>query len=170
MPSWHSFRRRSFLKISAASGLGVFLSRLPAMAGPFTSEHFDHLVPTDKKISAESLKSLFERATPEVLRSGELKYVGMPIGGIGAGQLYIGGDGRLCHWDIFNQNNHTGAGNYAKPFVLASALAQGFPLKIGEEARRLDQSGFPEVSFGGEYPVATVDDWSVTFRLPGRAT
>ena len=73
------------------------------MAGPFTREDFDHLVPADKKLSPDWVKSLFARGTPEVLRGSELKFVGMPVGGIGAGQLYLGGDGRLWHWDIFNQ-------------------------------------------------------------------
>ncbi len=103
--------RRDFLKLSAATTMGLMCSRLPVMAGPFTREDFDHLVPADKKLSPEWVKSLFARGTPEVLRGGELKYVGMPVGGIGAGQLYLGGDGRLWHWDIFNQYMGTGCGS-----------------------------------------------------------
>ncbi len=102
-PNWN---RRDFLKTSAATTLGLVCTQLPVMAGPFTREDFDHLVPADKKLSPDWVKSLFARGTPEVLRGGELKYVGMPIGGIGAGQLYLGGDGRLWHWDIFNRRCH----------------------------------------------------------------
>jgi hypothetical protein len=39
-----------------------------------------------------------------VFSGKQLKYVGMPVGGIGCGQLYLGGDGRLWLWDIFKCN------------------------------------------------------------------
>ena len=39
----------------------------------------------------------------------------MPVGGISAGQLYLGGDGKLWHWDIFNQIVGTGDAHYANP-------------------------------------------------------
>ncbi|MEI7534028.1 MAG: GH116 family glycosyl-hydrolase [Verrucomicrobiae bacterium] len=151
--------RRDFLKISAASFLGLAFSRLPAMAGPFTREDFDHLVPADKKLSPDWVKSLFARGTPEVLRGGDLKFVGMPIGGIGAGQLYLGGDGRLWHWDIFNRHENSGSNgpHYAKPLTLASPLTQKFSLKLGDKVVSLDRDGFIDVSFRGEYPLGIVE-------------
>ena len=149
--------RREFLKVSAATTLGLALSRLPVMAGPFTREDFDRLVPADKKLSPEWVASLFERGTPEVLRGSELRYVGMPIGGIGAGQLYLGGDGRLWHWDIFNKPISTGSEHYAKPLNPASPLRQQFSLTVGEATRALDSAGFSEVAFRGEYPIGIVE-------------
>ena len=149
--------RRDFLKTSAATVLGLAFSRLPVMAGPFTREDFDHLVRADKKLSPDWVKSLFERGTPEVLRGSELKFVGMPVGGIGAGQLYLGGDGRLWHWDIFNQFIFTGAEHYAKPMMPTSPLTQKFSLKLGDKIVSLDRDGFSDVSFRGEYPIATVN-------------
>ena len=151
--------RRNFLKLSSAAVLGMTFARLPAMAGPFTRADFDHLVPADKKLSADWVKSLFARGTPEILRGGELKFVGMPIGGIGAGQLYLGGDGRLWHWDIFNQQVNSGSNgpHYAKPLTPASPLTQKFSLKLGDKIISLDRDGFSDVSFRGEYPVATVN-------------
>ena len=137
--------------------LGLAFSRLPVMAGPFTREDFDHLVRADKKLSPDWVKSLFERGTPEVLRGSELKFVGMPVGGIGAGQLYLGGDGRLWHWDIFNQFIFTGAEHYAKPMMPTSPLTQKFSLKLGDKIVSLDRDGFSDVSFRGEYPIATVN-------------
>ncbi len=152
-----AWARRDFLKTSAASVLGLAFTRLPVMAGPFTRADFDHLVPADKKLSPDWVKALFERGTPEVLRGSELKYVGMPVGGIGAGQLYLGGDGRLWHWDIFNHRIGTGAEHYAKPLIPGSPLAQKFSLKLGDQVLALDRDGFSDVSFRGEYPIAMVD-------------
>ena len=155
--TFENWPRRDFLKTSAAAMLGLAFSRLPAMAGPFTREDFDHLVPADKKLSPEWVKSLFARGTPEILRGSELKFVGMPIGGIGAGQLYLGGDGRLWHWDIFNQFIKTGAEHYAKPLTPAAPLAQKFSLKLGDKIIPLDRDGFSEITFRGEYPVGIVN-------------
>ncbi len=149
--------RRDFAKVSAAATLGLVFSRLPAMAGPFTREDFDRFVPVDKKLSPEWVKSLFARGEPEVLRGSELKFVGMPVGGIGAGQLYLGGDGRLWHWGIFNERISTGDGHYAAPPTPASPLEQNFSLKIGDKTFSLDREDFSEITFRGEYPVGIVN-------------
>jgi uncharacterized protein (DUF608 family) len=158
VPPWN---RREFLKGSAATLLGLTFSGLPTFAGPVFRPGFDHLVPADKKLSASWVKSLFARGEPEVLRGGELKYVGMPIGGILAGHLYLGGDGRLWHWDIFNQYIYTTDKgpecHYANPMLPASPLTQRFTLKIGDRIFSLDRDGFAEVSFRGEYPIGIVN-------------
>ena len=127
-----SYERRTFLKGSLAA-LGAACFDLPAfaMAGTFTRKDFDKLVPADKKLSAEWVKALFERGTPEVLRAEELKYIGMPVGGVGAGHLYLGGDGRLWHWDIFNQYIYTPdreGCHYSHQMLPASPLRQQFSL------------------------------------------
>lgn len=159
------WKRRDFLQSASATMLGLVLSRLPAMAGPFTRADFEHLVPADKKLSPAWVKSLFERGEPEVYRGGDLKYIGMPVGGICAGQLYLGGDGKLWHWDIFNQPIETGAAHYAKPLVPASLLEQGFTLQIGKRILPLDAQGFSDVTFRGEYPVGTVTYKDATVPL-----
>jgi hypothetical protein len=53
--------RRSFLKTSSLTAAGLAMLRWPVMAGPFTREDFDRLVPADKKLRPEWVKSLFER-------------------------------------------------------------------------------------------------------------
>jgi uncharacterized protein (DUF608 family) len=130
------------------------------MAGSFTREDFDKLVPADKKLSADWVESLFERGRAEVLRGRDLQYIGMPVGGIGAGQLYLGGDGRLWHWDIFNKpllRLKADGLHYREPLKPDTLVRQRFLLKIGEAATSLDSSGFSQVSFRGEYPIGIVE-------------
>jgi hypothetical protein len=130
---------------------------LPVMAGPFENSDFENLVPPDKKLSPEWVKSLFDRGAKTIYREKDLKYVGMPVGGVCAGQLYLGGDGKLWHWDIFNQHAATGADHYAHPMEPASHLDQGFALMISQEGntqvRAMDHSGWSDISFNGEYPL-----------------
>ena len=148
--------RRDFLKVTGAGSLALLAPQLPVMAGPFVAADFDSLVPADKKLAPAWVKSLFERGTPTAYRGAELKYIGMPVGGICTGQLYLGGDGKLWCWDLFNQAIGTGDGHYAKPPEAASPLEQSFALRIGGKTVPLDKTGFPEVSFLGQYPVGTV--------------
>lgn len=142
---------------SSAVAAAAIAGKAPAMAGPFARTDFDQLVPADKKLNADWVRSLFERGTPEVYRGDELKWIGMPIGGLCCGQLYLGGDGKLWHWDIFNKHAATGAGHYANPMTPASPFEQSFSLTIGDKSRALDKTGFAEITFRGEYPIATVD-------------
>lgn len=105
----------------------------------------------------------------------------MPVGGLFCGTVYLGGDGRLWLWDIFNRNALgiepnggvfqgadqgpiTGS-SYIWPLLAAKyrPLEQGFSLvvksKDGEVRRTLDTdptTGFAEVSFTGQYPVGTI--------------
>ena len=62
----------------------------------------------------------------EVYRGKELEKIGMPVGGLCAGQLYLGGDGKLWHWDIFNKTIGTGDGNYAHPPLPSLAAGARF--------------------------------------------
>ncbi|MCX7009466.1 MAG: twin-arginine translocation signal domain-containing protein, partial [Kiritimatiellaeota bacterium] len=99
--------RRDFVKLMGAGAAAAVAVRLPVMAGPFSRADFAKLVPEDKKLDPAWVKALFERGTPEILRGANLKYVGMPVGGLCSGQLYLGGDGKLWHWDLFNQHQRT---------------------------------------------------------------
>jgi uncharacterized protein (DUF608 family) len=166
------WQRRELLKLSATSMLGLAFSRLPAMAGPFTREDFDRFVPADKKLAADWVKSLFTRGTPEILRGAEIKYVGMPIGGIGAGQLYLGGDGRLWHWDIFNRplvRPKPDDGHYRMPLTPDSLLEQGFAVQVKSggkvQTKKLQQGDWSGISFRGEYPFGIVEYADPTMPL-----
>jgi non-lysosomal glucosylceramidase len=153
--------RRRFLQRTGAAISGLMLSRLPVCAGPFEASDFAKLVPPDKRLDPAWVRSLFERGVPTVYRGDELQYIGMPVGGIAAGQVYLGGDGKLWQWDIFNQQASTGDGHYAHPPKPQSAWEQGFALQViangKTETRFLDQRGFPDLSFRGEYPIGLVE-------------
>src|SRR6185437_6627758 len=152
--------RRDALKGIA---LGVAAAMVPrfAMAGPFESADFEKLVPADKKLNPKWVQSLYERGSPTIYQGEDLKYIGMPIGGLCAGQLYLGGDGRLWHWDIFNQEIHTGDGHYAHPVEPEFPVDQGFALELEQNGqvhrRTLDRRGFSDVRFTGQYPIGFVE-------------
>ncbi|QEH32152.1 hypothetical protein OJF2_06210 [Aquisphaera giovannonii] len=162
--------RRDFLGIAGlgvASAAAASIPGWPAVAGPFAAEDFEDLVPRDKKLNPDWLRSLTRRGEPEVYRGKELAFVGMPVGGIGCGQLYLAGDGRLWYWDIFTSLTpirregviYQGP-NYEKPLRPKSVVEQGFAIRVrkGDAAivRPLDSRGFRDVAFRGEYPIGRV--------------
>jgi len=155
--------RRDFLKLAGLLAAGAALPRRSAIAGPFAESDFGYsLIPADKKLSAAWLRSLVERGEPTVYRGAELDTIGMPVGGICTGQLYLGGDGRLWHWDIFNAPDPglvrvVEGPHYRKPMKPCSPLEQGFALKANGQVRRIDKTGFSEVDFCGQYPIGTVN-------------
>lgn len=156
--------RRSFLKLTGAAALSLTAtSPIGAIAGPFEpKDTADHFVPADKKLRKEWLDALFAKGEPTWYAGDDLKQIGMPIGGIGTGQLYLSGDGRLFHWDIFNDSREgVGAGtNYQHLPPPVAVVKQGFAIRarVGGKTlvRSLDREGFPGVSFRGEYPIGTV--------------
>jgi len=176
-PTPLSLDRRQFVKTAAVGGAGLAWSAwgLPAIAGPFSAQDIpDHFVPADKKLSPAWVRALFARGERTWYAGDDLRTIGMPVGGVGAGQVYLTGDGRLVYWDVFNRNQNTGYGltNYeaGRPpdeTVLGGELAptspieQGFVLRLrsGGEAveRTLDRAGFPGVRFNGEYPIGRVE-------------
>ncbi len=152
--------RRDFLKLIGAGTAGTLFGA-HAVAGPFEASEFENLIPAEKKLSPDWVASLFARGERTVYRGNDLDKIGMPIGGIATGQLYLGGDGRLWHWDIFNLTHGTGAGHYANPPEPAAPLSQGFALQLfraGQyEVWPLDRAHFKEVTFCGEYPIGFVN-------------
>jgi uncharacterized protein (DUF608 family) len=136
--------------------LAAFLVAADVRGDDFNPPPLAQLVPADKRLDPAWVKSLTERGEPQVDRGAELAYIGLPIGGLFSGQLYLGGDGRLWHWDIFNEDYFTGwAGHYA-PVRPDYKLDEGFALRIGDRTIPLDSTGFSDVSFRGEYPIGTV--------------
>jgi uncharacterized protein (DUF608 family) len=171
--------RRTFVRMAGLGAAASLAGTRRLFADDYDSPLFHSLVPADKGLSAAWLNSLSARGEPEIYRGGELKYVGMPVGGLCAGLVYLGGDGKPWLWDIFNRNttgkqvtyggrtfgNRDGA-TYVEPLIPRSPLAHGVAIKFKtrekSETRTLDQDGgWPEITFQGNYPLATV-----TYRDP----
>ncbi|MBJ6369561.1 GH116 family glycosyl-hydrolase [Snuella sedimenti] len=104
----------------------------------------------------------------EYYTKDELKYIGMPVGGITTGQVYLGGDGQLWYWDIFNiqRINPGGPGDkfYLNPMEQDRNFEQGFALRIKKPVphaltpvvKPLRMNGFSDIAFRGEYPIGKV--------------
>jgi Predicted bile acid beta-glucosidase len=178
-------KRRYFLQSSGLLTAGFLTSQLPLTAGPFRiSDFFSSHFPSDKRLDPHWVESLYERGKPTTyLKSkNELRYIGMPVGGICCGSLYLGGDGRLWLWDIFNQNplgavhkvlpislegfnvkeiNNVFGTLYLEPATEEiSPVQQGFALKINHKEttiiKRLHQDDWDEIIFENTYPTATI--------------
>jgi non-lysosomal glucosylceramidase len=151
--------RRDFLRIAGLTVGGLMFSRFDAIAGPFSTEDFSFsLIPADKKLSKEWLASLVARGKPKVYSGSAMEFIGMPVGGFCTGQLYLGGDGRLWLWDVFNAPppSQICAANYSTPLRQSFPVDQGFAIRVNGQTRALDRNGFPGVTFLGEYPIGTV--------------
>jgi uncharacterized protein (DUF608 family) len=150
--------------------LGVNERTIPAES---VSNQYLQLIPADKKLDPAWVKSLYERGEKDVYSSdAAMQHIGMPVGGLFAGTVYLSGDGRLWHWHIFNEESYGIApGNfvfegrerrdyhgshYAYPLKPVSPFKQGFGIRANGKEVTLDRNGFKDVTFRGEYPRAIV--------------
>ncbi|MFA6240514.1 MAG: GH116 family glycosyl hydrolase [Candidatus Hydrogenedentales bacterium] len=160
--------RREFLKMA---GVGFISTRVGGrlaqiMAGPFAAEDAasGHLIPADKKLTEEWIRSLYARGTKEVFSGKSLDNIGMPCGGIGSGQMYLRGDGALGCWQVFNDaysNWVEGTFSTYKHQGVAKPIDSGFAVVVDSGngspvAKTLDRDGFESVTFCGEYPIGSV--------------
>jgi hypothetical protein len=115
--------------------------------------------PVVKQFPEEFPGVLTARGKPLVYtreNSKNFEYIGMPVGGIATGQLYLGGDGKLWFWDIFNLNYKMGQLKgeeaYQYPYVRsrpsekgARVIEQGFAISVKagdrEVRKRFDRDG-----------------------------
>jgi non-lysosomal glucosylceramidase len=154
-----SIDRREFSKVV---GLAATSTLIPTMAdgietpGTSPAPDWETLVPADKHLDPAWIASITERGSPTVYSRPDLKFVGMPVGGLFAGQLYLGGDGKLWLWDIFNGLHNTAGEHYAHPQEAFSPVDQGFILRVGDKNFPLDATSFSDITFRGEYPIGLV--------------
>jgi len=167
-------QRRDFIKVMGLGIAGLTIDfNHPLSAGLYQK---NYQIPIDKNLDPDWVRSLYERGTPETYTGQDLVYIGMPVGGICAGQVYLGGDGKLWLWDIFNDTKEgvTSAvhhlngrkvrardgSNYIVPITQEYPFDQGFAVKIQQGnsmwSKRLDYKGFKNITFKGRYPVGEV--------------
>jgi len=167
--------RRDFMAFTAAGAAGAVLNNtlLPVIAGPFEENEYLKTIPVDKKLNPQWVASLTARGKPTIVTDpSALQHIGMPIGGLFSGNLYLGGDGKLWLWDIFNRvvegilprqvqykgksvGTRDGA-NYLSPAPQESPIEQGFAVRIYDDVRPLDHTGFANISFEGRFPIGRV--------------
>lgn len=170
--------RRDFIRISGAFTLGAgFMSRnaygAPGVTEADVAEKYARLIPADKGLDPEWVRSLTARGEPRKYADPvALEHIGMPVGGLFAGTVYLGGDGRLWLWNIQNddregilprQVQYKGRGvrtrdgaNYVSPAPRQYPFEQNFGVRIDGKLRTLDAEGFKDISFIGQYPVGNV--------------
>lgn len=179
--SRRNFLHRSSLAVAAGLTLGNFTS-IASTSSAKQSKMTKGGIPLDKKLDPIWVQSLYKREKPTVYSKSrnELRYIGMPVGGINAGGVYLGGDGRLWLWDIFNENQegvepkvvkwHQKANNrdihirdgacYLEPAENIRPLKQGFAFRFEYDGKTvvkcLDAEDWDDILFEAGYPVGVI--------------
>lgn len=168
--------RRGFLKLVGVGAMATGWTNLDVMAGPFEENEYLRAIPADKKLDPSWVRSLLERGEKQTYSDRQaLERIGMPVGGLFAGTVYLAGDGRLWLWDIFNRDQEgvlprgitpppetmvgdflRGGVNFVHPAPLTQPFEVGFRLDVDGKTRGLDASGFSHVTFDGRYPIGRV--------------
>jgi non-lysosomal glucosylceramidase len=193
-----SSSRRGFIKKA-----GLLTATLAAMQFPvwsksvFALDYPLHNIPENKSIDPQWAKSLFNRgeATAYYKSKNEFKYIGMPVGGLHAGTVYVGGDGRLWLWQVYNEtfegaqegiepktvNWNDGSSvrkirardgsAYVEPAIADNlrVLEQGFAVKVTMNGKtyikELSEAHWDEIIFRPAYPMATITYISKDFPV-----
>lgn len=164
-------------RVASLVALALTAFALGLVAAPGIA--YDRYVPSDKKLDPAWVQSLTAKGERKVYTGDELKFIGMPCGGIGAGQIEITGEGTLGTWWIFNENipsnQAEGRGSngyhYMHPKPIDKRVGNGFAIRITEPGKpaqvlELSRKDFDELAFIGEYPIATLDYRKSGAKLP----
>ncbi|WP_052496090.1 GH116 family glycosyl hydrolase [Pedobacter lusitanus] len=194
----YNAKRRDFIKKAGLLTIGLAALQFPVWAKSiFAFDYPVHNIPEQKNIDPLWIRSLFNRgAVTSYLKSrNELKYIGMPVGGLHAGTVYLGGDGRLWLWQIYNETfegNQEGidpktvswndgtttrkirprdGSAYIEPAIANNKriLEQGFAIKVVSNGktliRELNEDQWDEVEFNPAYPIADITYSSKNFPV-----
>ena len=155
-----SLGRREFLEALGLAAAVSFWDPSRAVAGPFESSDFEKLVPADKKLKPEWIKSLFERGEPEVYRGDELHW--LACRSVESALVSCTWEGTVrCGTGTFSTvTSDTGAEHYASPHAAlrpAGARICHPAVRTGGVTNSVCSIGaaFDEIAFRGEYPIAT---------------
>ncbi|TWT81025.1 hypothetical protein CA13_24720 [Planctomycetes bacterium CA13] len=138
--------RREFLARVAAGSAAI------SMAGDMTwaeqVRQTDHLVPP----SADAVGA-YPINPARLYQGASLEAVGMPVGGIGTGSIWLDGEGKLGVWQIFN--------NLSEPRIPDSFFAVSARTKGGRHVTRVLQTqgegelkSIESLTFEGGHPIA----------------
>ncbi len=152
------------IKFAAFSFLVVSLSTAQA-----AKIRKGHVIPADKGLSRNAIRKMYERGKRQTYQGKDLDTIGMPVGGIATGQLYLRGDGTLAVWQIFNRHVFSGYGrdNY-RTYRPDSPVDSGFAVVVESNGRTLAKKlnrDFGIVEFTGEYPIGLVRYKNPNFPL-----
>ncbi|WP_052266080.1 GH116 family glycosyl hydrolase [Pedobacter kyungheensis] len=193
--------RRAFIKKTGLLSIGIMVARFPVWGSSvFAAGYPKHNIPAEKNIDPKWIATLYKRSTATAYKKSknELRYIGMPVGGLHAGTVYVGGDGRLWLWQIYNEtfegaqegiepkivnwNDGTtvrkirprDGSAYIEPAIADNKriLDQGFALKTTVAGKtiikELSADHWDEVIFTGSYPLADIVYTSKDFPLEVR--
>ena len=154
--------RRHFLKLSLGTAAFAATWGRPSASFAYGTQGamYRSLVPEGataaaKGINASWLASLRVRETSEptfTKAANQLRYIGMPVGGIACGTLYLGGDGRLWLWDVWHKGGDgirprsrfyqhpNGSSGYQGCFSGANYFA---PINVWNASPPADEKPFP---------------------------
>jgi len=190
--------RRDFIKKTSLITAGFTAMQFPSWAKSiFALDYPLHNIPENKGLDAKWVRSLYKRGeeTTYFKSKNEFKYIGMPVGGLHAGTVYVGGDGRLWLWQIYNEtfeglqegidpkvvgwNDGTfvrkirarDGSAYIEPAIANNlrVLEQGFAVKVVTSGKtfikELNEEHWDEVIFKPAYPIATIKYTSKDFPV-----
>lgn len=147
-----SLDRRAFLKTSAlAAGMGMVARPGHAVDAP--------------SVDPAWTQTLRAAGARKIYQGAERTHIEFPLGGIGAGQVFLNGEGRLALWQNVN-NFNSSAYSDASHFGIAIQHEGQRTARLLEAAPPADLPGTPGLTFAGEHPFAWVDYGDAGTGLP----
>ncbi|MEI6890794.1 MAG: GH116 family glycosyl hydrolase [Pontiella sp.] len=170
--------------------LSVDLELNPSEIATDPGKLYRKTIPEDKQLDPAWVESLTKRGHPldrgisGSKKDDTLKNIGMPVGGVGCGTVYLSGDGRLYVWDIWSAG-HEGVVPQTLPLpegyppfrqyenvnVICGAtfmnpptfeqfppgFSQGFGLRFEQGGvKKFEAGDWDSVDFKGTWPMGTV--------------